>query len=141
MKKTLFVLTTIILVFNSCKKDKLTGDAMDLIGEWNWISSKGEEYDTPDSCNCSKTLSIREQGKYILVGRVKRKEGGRITFQNEVDTLGKNYFKVKFLRNALYAKSEFIGECALSLSHIDTLIITENIPMTDQPTHIYIREK
>ena len=33
MKKTLFVLTTIILVFNSCKKDKLTGDAMDLIGE------------------------------------------------------------------------------------------------------------
>ena len=70
----------------------------------------------------------------------KKIEGGRIVYEEANDAWFD--FKLEFKRNDLFSKKQqFYGQCAIELKGQDTIYIAENIDWTDQPWHIYVRQK
>jgi len=140
--KTLLFFSTFFLLLTGCKKDKLTGDAKTLSGTWQWVKTSGEFTTlTPDNTGSAKTLEFIDRGKYEIKKDGKRLEGGRITYSEGSNSFG-NYIKLEFLRNTLFSKKrEFPGKSLLQIIHSDTLYIGENIEWTDQPYHLYVRQK
>jgi hypothetical protein len=135
----LIIFLTIFLLTNSCKKDKLTGDAKSLIGTWQW-SKDIWPYKTPETAGYSMTLEFKEKGKYEIKKNNKRIEGGRIIYENSNGTYWWD-FQLEFKRNDLFSKKQqFIGKCLLDVKSQDSLFILENSDWTDQPYHLYVRQ-
>lgn len=91
--KAIFILTTIFLLFTCKKKDKLTGDASVLIGDWRLIDYK---------CNCCQgvspvmtnlKLTLRKQGKYVLYEDNKKLEHGRLILVDGLYTFNRDDIK------------------------------------------------
>jgi hypothetical protein len=142
MKTVYFTLIIVLFAVTGCKKDKLTGDAKPLIGSWTWVKTTGEYTNlTPDNIGDSKTIEFIEKGKYKIIVDGKKKESGRITFENISSTTTQKRIKVTFLRNDLFSKKqEFIGNCVIWYSGTDTINIAENTDWTHQDSHLYVRQ-
>ena len=139
---TLIVLSTYLFIMTSCKKDKLNGDAKNLSGTWKWIKTSGEFSTlTSENTGTTKTLEFIDKGKYEIKKDGKRLEGGRIEYSESSNSYGK-CFMLAFLRNTLFSKKrEFPGKSLSQIINYDTLLINENVEWTDQPSHLYVKQK
>ncbi|MBN4070870.1 hypothetical protein JYT72_00040 [Crocinitomix catalasitica] len=90
MKPSLLLFTSLIILFASCKKDKLEGDKDILIGEWEWTYSNYyfEQCNppsilqilTPESENVNYTIKFYEKGKVDFITNGNIVETYRIIF-------------------------------------------------------------
>jgi hypothetical protein len=142
MKTLRYILAVVISISTGCKKDKLSGDAISLVGHWTWFETSGEFTRlTPDNTSSKKTIQFKEKGKYEIEVDGKKKESGRITYEIPPGTSTQKHIKIKFLRNDLFSKKqEFIGNCVIWFSGSDTITISENVDWTHQDSHKFVRQ-
>lgn len=104
MIKKILTLNLLILIFVSCKKDKLNGDKAILIGKWNWIHSE-HKYGFCQNDNFEEILSpstemLNFSVEFFKNGKLQVKKdnkGGikyRIIFTDHQTIYEEHYFRI-----------------------------------------------
>lgn len=110
----IIIWTIFVLVINSCKKDKLTGDNKVLIGTWTYVNSICDCCELPLNIGRSFKLDLSEKGKYTLYQDGNKVEHGRLTNVNGFVTFNCRDKK---------KESEFLNTRKISKFNSDTIYI------------------
>ena len=111
MKSTIYICFSVLLIFQSCRKDKLEGDKQLLIGKWRWSFTKvfydniGSPNDPPSDtiyagdCFDTYELDFLEKGivKSLKNGKVNKRK--RIVFDEHSDFTESNPLAIIELNN------------------------------------------
>lgn len=117
------ILCFLLFALASCKKTKLEGDYLLLVGTWTWTSG------IDDNGNKQLRIVFKEKGNYKLIDNNKTLDRGRLVYTNGY---------LKLISDKLFEKNTYDGR-SISKFNTDTLIITK-VGMTDQPVSIYIKK-
>ena len=145
LNRTLLVSIAFLMIFSSCKKDRLNGEKEIFVGEWEWVYSIEERPGggfnatsyrkiTPDTEKNNYSMTFLKRGKVIFYKNgeeVERKRLGiaksRGVFVNNASLLGFDYY---LNNNPEYTFSGGIKKSTEAFS-VDTLVLDYYFPYDD----------
>jgi len=132
-----FFICIVFLTFTSCKKDRLDGESIKIIGNWEWVESPVSG-SNPSTSEYNLTLKFEAKGKYEIEKNGNKIESGRTIINNEK---GNTYCVIELKRNSLFKKSEIFGYDNLAIWMIgnDTMEVT-SAEYFDLANYIFVRK-